>query len=203
MTTTDGERQPDAASPVPRGLEPLAWGGPRASTLPASGAWRPGDPPGERQFLRIAVDRPFVLEGGGQLHDVTLAFETWGTLDDEPATPCWCATPSPATATPPGPPGRATRTAGWWDDLIGPGAPLDTDRFFVVCANVLGGCQGTTGPSSTRPDRAEPYGSTFPVVSIRDQVRTQAKLAEALGIARWHCVIGGSMGGHAGRSSGR
>jgi homoserine O-acetyltransferase len=195
VTTTDGERQPDAASPVPRGLEPLAWGGPRASTLPASGAWRPGDPLGERQFLRMAVDRPFVLEGGGQLHDITLAFETWGTLDDDAANAVLVCHALTGDSHAKGPSGPGHSQSGWWDDLIGPGAPLDTNRLFVVCVNVLGGCQGSTGPSSTRPDRPEPYGSTFPVVSVRDQVRTQAKLADALGIRRWHSVIGGSMGG--------
>ncbi|MCX7621814.1 MAG: homoserine O-acetyltransferase, partial [Acidimicrobiales bacterium] len=86
-------------------------------------------------------------------------------------------------------------TPGWWDDLIGPGRALDTERFFVVCANVLGGCQGSTGPSSIDPTTGRPYGSTFPVVTIRDMVRTQAALADHLGIDRWLSVVGGSMGG--------
>ena len=84
--------------------------------------------------------------------------------------------------------------AGWWDGLIGPGAAIDTDRYFVVCPNVLGGCQGTTGPSSLRPD-GEPYGSRFPVITIRDQVAVEVALADELGIAEWACVVGGSMGG--------
>ncbi len=83
---------------------------------------------------------------------------------------------------------------GWWDGVIGPGAPLDTDRWFVVCPNVLGGCQGTTGPASDAPD-GKPYGSRFPRITIRDQVAVEAALADELGIDRWHAVVGGSMGG--------
>jgi homoserine O-acetyltransferase len=85
--------------------------------------------------------------------------------------------------------------AGWWDDMIGPGRPLDTERLFVVCANVLGGCQGSTGPASIDPVTGRPYGSRFPTVTIRDIVRAQARLADHLGIGRWLCVVGGSMGG--------
>jgi homoserine O-acetyltransferase/O-succinyltransferase len=84
-------------------------------------------------------------------------------------------------------------TAGWWDALIGPGAAIDTDQYFVVCPNVLGGCQGTTGPSS--PDAGgRPHGSTFPIITIRDQVAVEVALADELGIEAWHSVIGGSMG---------
>ena len=78
--------------------------------------------------------------------------------------------------------------------LVGPGRPLDTDRWFVVCANVLGGCQGTTGPGSPAPDGAR-WGSRFPEVTVGDQVRVEVALADALGIGRWACVVGGSMGG--------
>jgi homoserine O-acetyltransferase len=79
--------------------------------------------------------------------------------------------------------------------MIGPGLAIDTDRWFVVCANVLGGCQGSTGPASPHPDDGRPYGSRFPVVTVRDMVRVQARLADHLGIVRWHSVVGGSMGG--------
>ncbi len=179
----------------PTGLTPPSWTRAHASTLPASGAWRPSDPPGDRQFLRAFVDRPFVLEGGGQLQDVTVAFETWGTLTpggDNAVLLCHALTGDAHAA---GPAGPGQPTPGWWDELIGPGRLLDTDRWFVVCANVLGGCQGSTGPASPRPDRRGRYGSSFPVVTIRDTVRTQARLADTLGIARWAAVIGGSMGG--------
>ena len=93
------------------------------------------------------------------------------------------------------PGGRGHPTAGWWDDIVGPGKAIDTDRWFVVCANVLGGCQGSTGPASPHPDDGRPYGSRFPVVTIRDMVRAQARLADHLGIDVWHSVVGGSMGG--------
>src|ERR1700761_9576244 len=83
---------------------------------------------------------------------------------------------------------------GWWDGLVGPGAPVDTDRWFVLCPNVLGGCQGTTGPSSVHAD-GRPYGSRFPVITIRDQVAVEVALADRLGISRWAAVVGGSMGG--------
>ncbi len=165
------------------------------STLPASGAWPPGVPPGDRQFLRMAVDRPFVLEGGGMLRDITLAFETRGTLSDAADNAVLVCHALTGDAHAAGPLGPGHPTAGWWDALIGPGKPLDTDRYFVVCANVLGGCQGTTGPASSRADALARYGSGFPVVTIRDMVRTQAKLADCLGIARWLSVVGGSMGG--------
>jgi homoserine O-acetyltransferase len=171
------------------------WTGPHASTLPASGAWRPSDPAGDRQFLHTFADRSVVLEGGGQLRDVRLAYETWGALAPDAGNAilvCHALTGDSHAA---GPQGPGHPTPGWWDDLIGPGRVLDTDRWFVVCVNVLGGCQGTTGPASPRPDRRGRYGSEFPVVTIRDMVRTQARLADALGIDRWAPVVGGSMGG--------
>ncbi|MFZ4670335.1 MAG: homoserine O-acetyltransferase MetX [Microthrixaceae bacterium] len=163
--------------------------------LPASGAWRPGDPVGDRRFHEVTPGRRFSLEGGGHLDQVVVAYETWGTLDDSASNAvlvCHALTGDSHAAGRAGP-GHAT--PGWWDGLIGPGRPLDTDRDFVVCANVLGGCQGSTGPASTDPATGEPYGSTFPVVSIRDMVRAQASLADALGIGTWRAVIGGSMGG--------
>ena len=166
-----------------------------ADVLPASGAWRPGDPVGRRQFVRLADDRPFALEGGGVLRSIRVAYETWGSLDATASNAvlvCHALTGDSHAA---GPSGPGHPTAGWWDDLIGPGEALDTDRYFVVCANVLGGCQGTTGPASDDPATGRPYGSTFPIVSIRDIVRTQAAVADHLGVDRWLSVIGGSMGG--------
>jgi homoserine O-acetyltransferase len=166
-----------------------------AEGLPASGAWRPGDPAGRRQFLTIARDRPLVLEGGGALRDVTIAYETWGELADDAANAvlvCHALTLDSHVA---GRIGPGHPTPGWWDELVGPGLPLDTNRYFVVCANVLGGCQGTTGPSSLDPATGRPYGGDFPVVTIRDIVRTQAALADHLRIDRWLAVVGGSMGG--------
>jgi homoserine O-acetyltransferase len=94
-----------------------------------------------------------------------------------------------------GPAGPGHRHAGWWDEIIGPGRAIDTDRFFVVCPNVLGGCQGTTGPASIDPATGRPFGSSFPIVTIRDQVVVEAALADRLGIGAWAAVVGGSMGG--------
>ena len=163
--------------------------------LPVTGAWRLGDPPGRRQFLVEADDHPFALEGGGALSNITVAYETWGELDAAGANAvlvCHALTGDSHAA---GPSGPGHPTDGWWDPMIGPGRALDTDRLFVVCANVLGGCQGTTGPALVDPATGRPYGSRFPVTTIRDIVRTQARLAEHLGVSRWLSVVGGSMGG--------
>ena len=162
---------------------------------PVSGAWRAGDPPGKRQFYTFPADRPFALDGGVTLHEVTVAYETWGTLDERASNAvllCHAWTGDSHAA---GDAGRGHPAPGWWDDLIGPGRPIDTDRWFVVCANVLGGCQGSTGPASPHPTDGHPYGSRFPVVTIRDMVRAQARLATHLGVGAWHAVVGGSMGG--------
>ncbi len=178
----------DASGPTSR--QPLS-----ADPLPASGAWRPGDAVGRRRFVTIATDRPFVLEGGGYLRDVTVAYETWGELAPDAGNAvlvCHALTGDSHAA---GRSGPGHPTAGWWDDLIGPGRAIDTDRYFVVCANVLGGCQGTTGPSSIDVATGRPYGSRFPVVTVRDIVRTQAALADHLGVDVWLSVVGGSMGG--------
>ncbi|RYE33372.1 MAG: homoserine O-acetyltransferase, partial [Hyphomicrobiales bacterium] len=88
-----------------------------------------------------------------------------------------------------------TGKGGWWTAMIGPGKPIDTDRFFVICANVIGGCTGTTGPASTNPATGKPWGVSFPIVTIRDMVRAQAALVDSLGIDTLFCVAGGSMGG--------
>lgn len=163
--------------------------------LPATGAWRPGDEPGHRKFFTFATDRRFALDSGVALSDVVLAYQTWGRLDADASNAvllCHAWTGDSHAA---GPAGRGHHAPGWWDDMVGPGKAIDTDRYFVVCANVLGGCQGSTGPASPHPDDGLPYGSRFPVVTIRDMVRSQARLGEFLGVRRWLAVIGGSMGG--------
>jgi len=164
-------------------------------TLPVTGAWRPGDPVGNRQFVPVSAGRPLVLEGGGHLRDVVVAYETWGTLDAGAANAVLVCHAWTGDSHAHGPAGDGHPSGGWWEGLIGPGCGLDTDRFFVVCANVIGGCQGSTGPATAHPDDGKPYGSRFPVVTVRDMVRTQARLADHLGIRRWLTVIGGSMGG--------
>jgi homoserine O-acetyltransferase/O-succinyltransferase len=166
-----------------------------AGAIAVSGAWTPDQPAGRRQFVTVATDRPFVLEGGGHLGSITVAYETWGVLDADAANAVLVCHALTGDAHAAGPMGPGQPTEGWWDDLIGPGRPLDTERYFVVCVNVLGGCQGTTGPASPHPVDGRPYGSRFPVVSIRDMVRVQAMVSERLGIGAWLSVIGGSMGG--------
>ena len=165
------------------------------SQPPASGAWFPDMPIAERRFLDLSPERPFALEGGGLLVQPEVVFETWGTLDASAGNAllvCHALT-GDAHAHGDAMPGQPSE--GWWNDFIGPGRPLDTDRFFIVCANVLGGCQGTTGPASIDPETGRHYAANFPVVTIRDVVRSQRALAAHLGIEQWLAVVGGSMGG--------
>jgi homoserine O-acetyltransferase len=160
--------------------------------LPVTGAWRPGDDPGHRQF--VTVDHELPLEAGGALSSLTIAYETWGTLAPDASNAVLVVHALTGDSHAAGPAGPGHRHAGWWDGMIGPGAALDTDRFFVVCPNVLGGCQGTTGPSSLALDGV-PFGSRFGRITIRDQVAAEAALADALGVPAWYAVVGGSMGG--------
>ncbi|WP_329066920.1 homoserine O-acetyltransferase MetX [Amycolatopsis sp. NBC_01480] len=159
---------------------------------PVTGAWRPGDPPGRRKWF--TGPGALALEAGGSLPSYTLAYETWGTLNSDGSNAVLIehALTGDSHAAGPAEPGHPS--PGWWDGLIGPGKAFDTDELFVVVPNVLGGCQGSTGPSSDAED-GRPYGSRFPVVTARDQVRTEEALADALGVYRWAAVAGGSMGG--------
>ena len=158
---------------------------------PASGAWREGDPSGSRQFVSIGRTS---LERGGELPTVRIAFETMGTLNPTASNAILVAHALTGDSHVAGLPGPGHATAGWWNGLVGPGKAIDTARWFVVAPNMLGGCQGTTGPASYAPDGAE-WGKRFPFITIRDQVDAQLALADALGIGRWAAVIGGSMGG--------
>lgn len=164
---------------------------PGPAAFPVTGAWRPGDPVGGRRFAEVG---PLPLEAGGRLDGVTVAYETWGTLSPAADNAVLVLHALTGDSHVVGPQGPGHPTPGWWDGLIGPGQTLDTDRWFVVAPNVLGGCQGTTGPSSAHPD-GRPYGSRFPFVTVRDQVAAEALLADHLGIDRWALVVGGSMGG--------
>jgi len=166
-----------------------------AADLPVTGAWRTGDPVGNRLFAPVGGGRPFVLEGGGVLTEVSMAFETWGELSpaaDNAILICHALTGDSHAH---GQAGEAHATPGWWNGVIGPGCGIDTDRYFVVCVNSLGGCQGSTGPSSVDPETGTPYGSRFPTVTTRDIVRCQAAVADHLGVDSWLAVVGGSMGG--------
>jgi homoserine O-acetyltransferase len=160
------------------------------------GVWRPGDEPGRRQFAVLTGDGGggFALEGGGRFDECTVAYETWGTLNTARTNAVLVLHALTADSHVVGPAGSGHSLKGWWDGLIGPGAAIDTDRYYAVCPNVLGGCQGTTGPSSLDAE-GRPFGSRFPVVTVRDQVAVEIALADQLGIERWACVVGGSMGG--------
>lgn len=158
---------------------------------PASGAWREGDHPGDRRFVGIGA---VSLEIGGSLPVVRVGYECWGTLNADGSNAVLVLHALTGDSHVWGAAGRGHPTAGWWGDLVGPGKPVDTDRWFVIAPNVLGGCQGTTGPASLASDGRE-WGARFPYITIRDQVEVQRALADELGIARWACVIGGSMGG--------
>ncbi|WP_367220338.1 homoserine O-acetyltransferase [Streptomyces sp. 16-176A] len=159
---------------------------------PASGAWREGDPPGRRQWYERAA--PLPLEAGGELPGVRLAFETWGRLAPDRSNAVLVLHALTGDSHVAGAAGPGHPSPGWWDGLVGAGRALDTDRWFVVAPNVLGGCQGSTGPSSPAPG-GRPWGSRFPFLTQRDQVSVEADLADALGIDRWALVVGGSMGG--------
>ncbi|MEW2515536.1 homoserine O-acetyltransferase [Streptomyces sp. NPDC046870] len=159
---------------------------------PPSGAWREGDPPGRRQWH--VREKPLPLEAGGELPGVRLAFETWGRLAPDRSNAVLVLHALTGDSHVAGPAGPGHPTPGWWDGLVGSGLALDTDRWFVVAPNVLGGCQGSTGPSSTRPGGRR-WGGAFPALTQRDQVAAEAGLADALGIDRWALVVGGSMGG--------
>jgi len=158
---------------------------------PASGAWREGDPVGNRQFASLGA---MTLERGGELPAVRVAYETAGTLNSARDNAVLVVHALTGDSHVMGDPGPGHPTVGWWNDIVGSGKAIDTDRWFVVAPNMLGGCQGTTGPASPAPDGVE-WGARFPFVTIRDQVAVQLALTDHLGIERWAAVIGGSMGG--------
>jgi len=159
-----------------------------------SGAWSPQDGPGDRRFAEIG---PLPLESGDTLEEVTLAYETWGELDPDASNAVLVLHALTGDSHVRGPAGAAHPSPGWWETMVGPGLPLDTERYFVIAPNVLGGCQGSTGPSTPRSAEpgARPWGSRFPRLTIRDQVRAERALRQQLGIGRWALVVGGSMGG--------
>jgi homoserine O-acetyltransferase/O-succinyltransferase len=162
------------------------------AALPASGAWRAGDDPGRRHFVTLA--EPLPLEVGGILDGVTVAYETWGRPNAARSNAVLVLHALTGDSHLVGPAGAGHPAPGWWDGIVGPGRPLDPTRWWVICPNVLGGCAGTTGPSSSADD-GRPWGSRFPLLTVRDQVAAEAGLADALGVERWAAVIGGSMGG--------
>ncbi len=146
-----------------------------------TGAWLEDHEPGDRRFLKIG---DIALESGETLQDITIAYQSWGQLNENKdnailvnhAMTGWSDVP------------------GWWPSMVGPGLPFDTDKYFVVCPNVIGGCQGSTGPSSIAPD-GKRYGSRFPSITIRDMVAAEIKFSDALGIKKYRLAVGPSLGG--------
>ncbi len=141
----------------------------------------------------IVLKDPLSLDGGGELTRVELAYETYGELNEHRTNAillCHALTGDQHVASP----HPITGKPGWWERTVGPGKPIDTDRFHVICANVIGSCMGSTGPASEALD-GKPYAMRFPVITIRDMVRAHVGLLDALGIGTLHAVVGGSMGG--------
>jgi len=145
-------------------------------------------------FAEFGPDQPLTLDCGLSLSPFTIAYKTYGALNADKANAvlvCHALTGDQYVAST----HPLTGKAGWWDLVVGPGLPIDTDRYFVICANVLGSCMGTTGPASINPETGKAYGLDFPVITIADMVRAQAMLLDHLGIDDVFCVTGGSMGG--------
>jgi homoserine O-acetyltransferase len=153
----------------------------RKANFDVTGAWLEGDDPGDRKFIKIG---DLLLENGETLPDITIAYQSWGTLNAQKSNAIlvnhamtgWSDVP------------------GWWPQMVGPGLPFDTDKYFVLCPNVIGGCQGSTGPASIAPD-GKRYGSRFPIVTIRDMVNAEIALSDALGIDKYLLAVGPSLGG--------
>jgi homoserine O-acetyltransferase len=144
--------------------------------------------------MRFGPDRPLKLVAGVDLAPFQVAYQTYGSLNaarTNAVLVCHALTGDQHVANV----HPVTGKEGWWDVLIGPGRIIDTNRFFVICANVIGGCMGSTGPASTNPSTGRPYGLDLPVITIRDMVRAQLMLIDELGIDKLFCVVGGSMGG--------
>ena len=138
---------------------------------------------------------PFVFESGGTIPEMTLRYETYGHLNtrkDNAVLICHALTGNHHAA---GVYGMEERKQGWWNFMVGPGKPIDTSKYFVICSNVLGGCSGSTGPESINPITGKRYNLDFPKLTVGDMVEAQALLLDQMGIDRLHCVIGGSMGG--------
>jgi homoserine O-acetyltransferase len=146
------------------------------------------------QAVELGHDRPIRLDCGVEMDSVQVAYQTYGSLNADKSNAIlichaltgdhYLADPHPITGKP-----------GWWSDVVGPGRVFDTDRYFLICSNVLGSCMGTTGPKDINPATGQPWGQTFPVITIGDMVQVQARLLDHLGIEQLFCVVGGSMGG--------
>ena len=153
----------------------------RTPNYNVTGAWLEGDDPGERQFIKIGF---LLLENGETLPDITIAYQSWGTLNKDKSNAILINHAMTGWSD----------VTGWWPQMVGPGLPFDTDKYFIVCPNVIGGCQGSTGPASIAPD-GKRYGSRFPIITIRDMVNAEVAFSDALGIEKYALAVGPSLGG--------
>ena len=145
-------------------------------------------------YLDVPASRPLMLDSQKQLAPYRIAYKTYGALNSAKSNAILVAhalTGDQYVASP----HPVTRKPGWWETMVGPGKPIDTDRFFIICPNVLGGCMGSTGPASINPETGRPWGLDFPVITVGDMVEAQVALIDHFGIDQLFCVVGGSMGG--------
>jgi homoserine O-acetyltransferase len=164
-----------------------------SATLDASARTREADNP-HSELVRFGPERPLKLDAGVDLAPFQIAYQTYGTLNPERSNAvliCHALTGDQHVANV----HPVTQKPGWWETMVGPGRPIDTERYFVICPNVIGACMGSTGPASTNPKTGMPWGLDFPVITIRDMVRAQAMLLDRLGIESLFSIAGGSMGG--------
>jgi homoserine O-acetyltransferase len=155
---------------------------------------RDADHPRDSEVVVFGPDRPLALDAGVSLSPFQIAYKTYGTLNaarTNAVLVCHALTGDQHVSSR----HPVTKKQGWWETLVGPGKPIDTDRYFVICTNVIGGCMGSTGPASTNATTGKPWGLGLPVITIRDMVRAQAMLLDHLGIDSLFAVVGGSMGG--------
>ena len=165
-----------------------------SSAREAATAPREADAPHDSLLVRFGPDKPLKLDAGVELSPFQIAYKTYGTLNaarSNTVLVCHALTGDQHVASE----HPITKKPGWWETMVGPGRPIDTERYFVICPNVIGGCMGSSGPSSINPATGKPWGLEFPVVTVRDMVRAQAMLLDHLGIDSLFSVAGGSMGG--------
>ena len=150
----------------------------------------------QSQKVRVVEqDNPLVLQSGKTLSPIDVTYETYGQLTPEKNNVVLICHALSGNAHVAGYNSPEDRKPGWWDIAVGPGKAIDTDKYFVICSNFLGGCSGTTGPSDINPNTGKPYGLDFPIITIQDTVKVQKLLLDKLGITQVLSVIGGSMGG--------
>jgi homoserine O-acetyltransferase/O-succinyltransferase len=155
---------------------------------------READEPHDSLLVKFGADKPLKLDAGVELSPFQVAYKTYGSLNPERTNAilvCHALTGDQHVASQ----NPVTKKPGWWETMVGPGKPIDTERYFIICPNVVGACMGTTGPSSTNPKTGKPWSLEHPVITIRDMVRAQAMLLDHLGIDSVFAVAGGSMGG--------